>query len=360
VKPESDTWRRRLAMVIILTIAALLFAAANFASSSWIAKRKQLAQQWTNTADSRIQQSRPKEAVIAYRNALAYSDDPAVRFRMSLAMMAAGNLAESEAYLLSLLTEDPGNAEYELALAHLAEREHNAAKAAAHYRAALLGKWESNPASHRLETSFELVQLLLKNKQPTEARATLISMTAEMPKDEATQAKIAHLFFDAGDANEATAIAQQILRSNPRNAEVRAFYAGLLLHSGDFKRSRDQFELASERGPLNVGSQAQFEVAKRAVALDPYERGLRAKDEAARLQLILNRVQQRLQNCASSSPDLPQAQQWMHTVTLRVLQDSPDIADQVVRFAAAAEQHLAGCSGQRPDDQAIQLIGKNQ
>lgn len=366
MRKPGDRWRRRLALALILCVAAVLFSAANFASSAWVRKRQQLAQQWTATADALSLQSYPRDAVAAYRNALAYNDDPAVRFRMAQAMIAAGDPAEAEAYLRSLLAEEPGKAEYNLALAHLYQAQDQAQgpreskKAESYYRAALLGRWDNNPIQHRLTTNLELVRLLLEEKSYTDARATLISLTADMPKDEATQLEIAHLFSQAGDTKEAATIANQVLHFEPQDGKVHAFYAGLLLHSGDFRRAVEQFQIASESAALAPEAQSEFELAKLTAELDPYARGLRASDESARLEAVLAHVQERLLTCPSTPADRAQAQQWLQTLTPGYLHNKagPDMLDEAVRFAAVAEQHLAACPGASPTDTAIQLLGR--
>ncbi|MEO8724560.1 MAG: tetratricopeptide repeat protein [Acidobacteriaceae bacterium] len=362
MNPHAAHWRRRLAMLLILGAAVALFTATQFASTAWINKRQQLAQQWVHAGDREAAESHPQQAVISYRNALLYNDDSAVRFRMSLAMIAAGDSSEAEAYLLSLLSEEPGNADYNLALAHLSQRQKSPSddKAVSYYRAALLGHWESAPVQHRVATNLELARLLLAHRAFTDARAALLSLTAEMPKDTATQIEIAHLFLQAGDRHEAAIIAQQVLKQTPHNGDLRAFYASLLLHSGEFKRARQEFQLASEHTSLTPEMQSEYDIARSAETLDPYARGLRVMEQSVRLQSILRWLQQRLTMCAPTSPDLPQAQQWMQAASVRNLRDHPEAVDQIVKFAASVEQTVSACPLRAPEDAAIQLIGNQQ
>lgn len=330
-------------------------------SAGWSRERKQLAGDWTQTADSLSKNSRPRDAVVAYRNALTYDHDNAVvRFRMAQALLAAGETAEAATHLESLLSQEPGKAEYNLALARLSVREHKTAAAERYYRSALSGRWDDDPVGNRFKTSLELVPLLLDERSFTAARAALISLTADMPNDTTTEMVISRLFLQAEDAPDAAAIAKQAVLRNPSDWALQAFYADLLLHLGRFTESLEHFREASRRIDLNADMQSESKIALAAVELNPYARGLRAKDEAARLQSILRSVQDRLIACSPTDPALGQTRQWIQTATPKYMRDDPHAIDKIVLFANEVEKGMSACNGATPADRAIELIGKEQ
>jgi tetratricopeptide (TPR) repeat protein len=256
-----------------------------------------------------------------------------------------------------LLVQEPGNADYNLALARLEAGERKFTEAERLYDTAIHGTWQSEPELNRAKTYLELVHLFQQEGKLAKARATLQLFEAEAPRDRELRTEMVTLFRDLDDPASASAALRTLLTETPSDWHLHKLQADLLLRTGDFESALREAKIVNEH-EHDDASHFNLETAQAANDLTPYARGLHAKNEAARLQSILQRLQQRLTACAPESPELAQTQHWMATVTHEAVHDNPDILDQVAGFAGNTEQRYASCPDRNAKDLAIIWIGK--
>lgn len=303
--PWPLRWRRELTLLAALVgLSIVLFAGAWFLSRSFEAQRASLADQWFETGQQDLQDSKPQEAVAAFRSALFYRDSDAYRFRLAEALLAANHREQAKAYLLNLWEERPGSSNINLALARIAAQQNQTTEAIRYYQSAIYGVWDSDALQHRTQTRVEFIHYLLGINQPQRAYAEITSLAASIPAGDADPHMLAgQLFAQSGDIGSALTQFEASLKINPNLFPALAGAAKAAFAAGEFQVAKRYLDRALRQQPSNAELSQMLKQTNLVLSSDPFERHL---PQSARVQRAFNAFKQaglRLQQCGAMPAD---------------------------------------------------------
>ncbi len=326
VMPDGSYWcpscgklnaSPRARIVFILFVIAII---AGVGLTKWYVSylrnlESSLAQRWFTRGEEAIARNYPSVAIDDYRNALGYDGtNRQYRLKLAEALVKEGRLAEARAYLLSLWSQDPADAQVNVDLARLYAEENKPDLAVRYYRTAIDGIWGDNPLQHRTETRFELVQYLMQKGDHARATAELIAIQAESPEDPETQSKVGELLLRLGEYSRAAKSFDAVLKVNGDNVEALSGAGQAALALGDYRKAVGVFTVADNLAGAKAGSpQAeQLALAHEALEADPYLRNLTITQRANRVTAAFSLAMDRLRKCATEkniplTPESPTA-----------------------------------------------------
>ena len=324
--------------------------------------QRTLAHQWEARGQAALETGNPTAAIDAFRNALRFArEDRDLRLRLGESLAAAGRVSEARAYLLGLWQDQPGSGRVNLQLARLASREGDVSTARRYYHDAIEGAWPDDAEARRRSTRLELGEYLVSQHALDLAEVELISLAADLPPDPAARRQVATLLSKAGVHRRALTLFDQILLADPGDiaARIGAGEAAFALgnHAAAVRYLR--------RVPKTQGGEAVaelLEVSSLVIALDPYRRGLSARERAGRALRALAAADTRLRACVTQAPDLLPVQQEtaaaLKTRSRNALARDPDGLEAVASLAFRAERVSEGrCGEPAPIDRALLLLG---
>ena len=145
-------------------------------------------------------------------------DDQDARTRQVLlaqALAGAGHVGEAISYFEALWDTHPGDGFINLQLARLERRQHDETKALEYYRASVSGTWEGDGLARRREVRFEMIDLLIAQRQASEARQELSIIAANAPDDPRIDIALAQRLEAAGDSAGAAIFTQKAAHLSP-------------------------------------------------------------------------------------------------------------------------------------------------
>lgn len=321
------------------------------------------AQEWHARGELALREARYTEAVDAFRSALRFArEDRMLRLRLAEALAAAGRGGEARAYLQGLWQEQPGNGRVNLELARLAAAAGQTDDAIRYYQNAIQGAWQEGAELRRRETRLELAELLVGADLHGRAEAELIALAAELPPDAPTRHRMARLLSAAGSHRRALDILDAALETDPRDVEALrgAGYAALALgdHAAVVRYlQRVPADAADSEVTLTL------EVSRHVLALDPYRRGLSARNRAVRARQALERAGARLKGCAEGEKGtLAGVRQAvaaaLRTQSVAVMARDAERLDTAFALALATIRAAEGegCGPLTPADRALLLL----
>jgi tetratricopeptide (TPR) repeat protein len=166
-----------------------------------------------------------------------------------------------------------------------------------HYRRAILGSWTENPNENRYRARTELIRFLATAGERTQARAEVLALAADIPKDPALQIQAGALLTEHGLLHEAADLFRKLIATGPPDA---AEYDGLgeaLFLSGNYDEARSAFRKATS---INAGDSVaanRAELAERIIGLDPTALGLSSRERFRRSEEFLRRIVQQVSAC---------------------------------------------------------------
>jgi predicted Zn-dependent protease len=342
-----------------------LFALTSMVVDHHLEARERLGREWFARGESALGAGRPREALEALRTALVYArEDRRAHFRLAQALLADGRVPEARAYLLGLHEREPGGGPVNLALARLEARSGDVAAAARHYRAAVLGTWEDEPLARRVETRFELAELLVSGQALDEAQAELIALAAEAGADAASRTRVGELLLRAGAEERALLEFRAALRRDPASFPALLGAGRAAFEGRDWARAVSYLRTAARERPGDPEAASLLEVAEAVLAADPFRPRLSTAERARRAARAAEASAARVAACLPSadSPELAALAQRLGALGDRValeraLRRDPDRLEPAMDAVFAAERAVAARCGPPPGrDRALLLL----
>ncbi len=329
-------------------------------------KEAAIARQWFQMGEAALQTSQPDLAVNDFQNALAYSrNNEGYRLRLAQALIAAHRLHEAQAHLLSLAEQEPGDGFVNLELARLAAHAGLISEAQRYYHAAIYGVWPQDPVAHRTQVRFELCQFLLDNHQTARAEAQLLGLKAALPADDsAAHLRLATLLTQAGDDRTALEEFRAVLAREPRSHDALVGAGDAAFRLQEYGQAEDFFRRAVAEEPQDRHAVELLETTTLVRELDPFLRGLPAKERADRTLRDFNIAMRRTQECAllpSPPPGVIQALARGNPIQPRLrkrdMWRDPDLLDTTMSWVFQSEAAAQGaCGPLSPEDRALLLL----
>ncbi len=355
-----------------LTIASIVpaFWLTHLIVSRYRDQRQTLALEWSRRGEQDLGQ-RPADAVADFETALSYRPDRAAdRFHLATALIAADRPAEARAHLLTLWTEEPGNGQFNLALARLAAADGQLDAAVRYYHAAVDGAWDSGARSARRVARQELARLLMSNNQPMRAQAELIALIEDLPSDAEALTDVGGQLIEAGAPTRAIELFQRALVLDPANGKAARLAGQTAFRAGDYVEAHRFLAAAAAREPLDAPTRDMLDVSAGVLTLDPATAGIGAR---ARWQRALRGVAvatARLARCeaASTSPntqsqvvDLKTRLERAAKANPQAFERDPDLVDRTLAMVFEVERlPAAECGVDSADDRALAILaGQN-
>jgi tetratricopeptide (TPR) repeat protein len=212
-------------------------------------------------------------------------------------MLAEGKVTDAQAVAAARLQQEPTDAAASLLVARALVREGKPREAVSYYHRAIYGQWDQNPARNRMQSRFELVELLAKLGAQRELLAELLPLQDEASTDLATRRRIAHLFLEAGAPSRAIEIYRDLLRKEKNDAESYAGLGEAELAQGNYRDAQADFTVAARLAPADSSIAHRLVVAKQVIELDPTRRGLGADERYRRSVELLRLTLQVTDSC---------------------------------------------------------------
>jgi tetratricopeptide (TPR) repeat protein len=168
-----------------------------------------------------------------------------------------------------------------------------------YYNGAIYGAWDQDPSERRQQVRKELIDFLTNRGLKTQARGELLTLSAEMPRDPASDLWVARAFSRLGDDRSALDFYIASLRQNRRDAEALAGAAQAAFHLGRYRDALAYFNRAQAVHP-DPATAAMSALTSLILDLNPMESALSDAERRHRLVLSMDIADRRLQQCAQA------------------------------------------------------------
>jgi len=366
-----------LAAGLIVVIAAF-FSLTTVAARAYHGKQAQFGEAWYQRGGHALQQSRPSDAVEDFRNALAYSrENDLYRLRLAQALMADHRPQEARSYLLLLWEKEPGDGTINLELARLAAMWGDTRQAVRYYHAALYGVWTDEPMAHRWEIRFELSEYLLGRntiQDTKDAQAELVALAAELPpQDAAGQTRLGTLFLQTGLNARALTAFRAALTTQPNFMPALKGASEAAFRMGEYETARHYLLPIVAQDPKDQSALEMLNLCELVPKLDPFARGLTAREQARRAVHDFQLALARAQKCAAApapasqpasrttapvddlSSLLAQADSRKSKITERALAGNTDALESTMDLVSKMEK-ASSCGPASLEDKALGLL----
>jgi tetratricopeptide (TPR) repeat protein len=276
------------------------FALTAFTTRGYRAEQQRLAAESSHRGDSALRNGHPAEAIDELRTAMSLAPTRPRRLRLAQALAAAGRDAEARAHLLTLREDAPGDGVINLELARLAGRDGDVMSASHYYRNAIEGAWDTAPERNRREVRLELAELLVRHGTPTQAEAELITLAADMPRDPALHVRVGDLLMQAQQAPRAFDVYTAALQIDPASRRALQGAGESAFRMANYVTARRYFEGVASTEPGNGHVRGRLDTITAVLTMDPFRRGLPARERARRAVLAFEIASSRLQACSAS------------------------------------------------------------
>ncbi len=249
-----------------------------------------------------LEQKRTIEAIQQYRSALAISGSNDTRLALADGLVEVGRAAEATIYYREVLRTDPSSGRANLGLARVAVAMGDTDEAVLDYNRAAVGRWPDSAERHRVETRFELVDVLIKAGRITQATGQLLELEQHVAADVEAKRRIGRRFLELGAAKEAADVFSDILRTNPEDGPAFAGLGDAAFSQADYRSALRAYRQANRLDPADGRTAARLALCEQVAALDPSVRGISAAERHARSLAILGQSVARLDACVAASP----------------------------------------------------------
>ena len=283
---------------LILLAMGALFALDLFLAGLERSERRSEALYFYEEGMSLARRGRQLQALDRFQSAIAAErSNPTYQRALAAAMLGAGKVEEARRVAAERLLNAPADAAASLLVARALVREGKPREAVSYYHRAIYGDWELEQAANRMQSRFELVEVLARIGNQRELLAELLPLQDQAPTDLATQRRIAGLFLEAGAPTRAIEILRGLLRRHGRNAETYAGLGEAELARANYRSARANFAAAVELAPKDSSIARRLELAERVIALDPTQRGLGSEERYRRSVELLRLTLQAADSC---------------------------------------------------------------
>jgi tetratricopeptide (TPR) repeat protein len=211
------------------------------------------------------------EAEVAYTNALSIKGgSAAAELGLGQSLAREGKRADAEPHFRKAASLDPAYKDSLLQLASLYEEHQQPAEAIAIYR-----EFPENPGAQE-----RIGALLIQTGRAADAIPTLEAVVAKSPTS-ANRIALAQAYAQTNHLDKATPLAAQAVAAEPRDYELRLFYARLLRDQRKFSDAVPQFFAATQLQPQ--AAQPWNEMAALLVTSEQYPQAIAALDHVRAL-----------------------------------------------------------------------------
>jgi tetratricopeptide (TPR) repeat protein len=289
----------------ILALLIVIIALAGFFTFFYHSRRAGRAQEYFEEGNRLKAADRSQEAIERYRAALSISHSSRDRFALAEALLGVGRLNEASIYLRELIREDANSGPYNLGLARIAAQQGKLQESVEYYRRAIYASWPERSARNRIQARIELVDTLGRFNQNPQSQAELLSIMAEMPKDNAIRIKVGRLLLEYGLPKESSQVFQAIVKDSPRNADAYDGLGRAELARDNYQNAQNAFKSALRLNPYNSLIQEQLSLTEQILSLDPTSRGLSRKQRYEKSRKLLEVSLDALAACLDTTPSPP-------------------------------------------------------
>ena len=249
-----------------------------------------------------LAQHKTDEAVEAFRKAHALvRSDETYQLGLISALMAAGKTAEAEPLMDEVLQTSPNDGPSVLLAARLMANKGQPTAAAALYHRAIYGAWPKDARQQQIAARLELIHFYQRLGRQQDMVAELIPLEDEAGDNQKLRMEIANLFLAANAPGHAEASYRALIQQDPKNGFAYEGLGKVELETGDYRRARSAFVMASVRSGNLPDLTKQLSLAKSLTELDPTSRHLSSIDKYLRSLKILQMVRDDFKACVASS-----------------------------------------------------------
>jgi len=361
--------RRTLAMLLLLIAPG--FAVTATVTRLFHERERAAAAERFARGNAALARGDAAGAVDELRTALSlYHVSPPTRLRLAQALTAAGRPAEARSHLLTLREQQPGNGVINLELARLAAADGDVPAATRYFRDAVEGAWDADTERRRRETRLELAEMLVHVHDLPRAQAELTLATTDLPDDAAFHVRVARLLSAAGAHERAFEVYRSALALAPKDAAALAGAGAEAVATGRYATARGYLAKALARDPSNAHVRGQLATLSSVAALDPFARGVAARERARRALDAFAYAGARLAACRAES-GAPQGDalgalldEWHgleKSVVPKALARDPDLLDRTMDLVFNVEERTrTACGEPQGVDFALLLIGRDR
>lgn len=281
-------------MAVVLLVSGLVY---------WQRSARNRAGEESFQAGERLlAQGRVDEAVLKFRNALAYNPlDTKRRAALGLALADSGHTEEAASYLREAAHADPSNSRTWLGLARIAQLDGHRDEALQLYRTALSKTWSADDETVRRQGQFDYAALLAQTGRNREAVAMLISLAGQHGTEPELGRRAAEAIQKYGTADQAEEAYAALAERFPADDAAWMALADIRFAQGKDALAVDAYMRAASANPQNATAKRHLAIAEESLRLDPARRGLSARERSARWDEILARVVKSVAPCESNS-----------------------------------------------------------
>jgi tetratricopeptide (TPR) repeat protein len=306
VHTRVPTWFRQLGdarhLVLWLALAVVpAFSLTALVTEAHRAEYRAHAQEWQARGETALAAEDFDEAAEAFRSALRFArEDRTLRLRLAEALAGAGRRTEARAYLLGVWQEQPGNARVNLELARLAAAGGSTEEASRYYHNAIQGAWDDGAEQRRRDTRIELAAYLTAQGEPRRAEAELMTLAANLPAGGPLWRQVGGMFRDVASYRRALDMYDTALKHDPMDVEALRGAGQASRALGDHAAVVRYLQRVPEDA-VDPDLALALATSRQYLAIDPYRRGLSARERATRGRRTLERAATR----ATACPDRP-------------------------------------------------------
>jgi tetratricopeptide (TPR) repeat protein len=227
IQSSPSIVRRRLLLrdgitvLILCSVAGVLFGVTSFLFRSFENHRGDLAKRWSNRGQIDLKEGKPEAAISALRAALSYApDDDSYQLLLASALADAGRTDEATNYFLNIWATRPGDGFVNLQLARLMKRKGDTQDAIEYYRASIFGNWQGDGTLRRRDVRLELASYLTEQHDLPAARAELSIVAGNAPDDPNLDSTLGDKYQSAGDLPDALIYYRKAIADDPQNTAV--------------------------------------------------------------------------------------------------------------------------------------------
>jgi tetratricopeptide (TPR) repeat protein len=367
-------YSREVVLLACMLLLVLLLGATAFVNRMYRKKVHTLADDWFAQGEASYLAGNVPAALNDYRNALVYSpSNSKFQFHLAQALADAGHGDEARSYLLSLLSESPGNGEINLALARISARQGAVAEALRYYHSAIYGGWENNPLEARWQARRELSEYLLDHGMMSQAEEEVIGLANNTPPGEIDHLKVAGDFLLRAQLwSRALDVYHVVLQADPQDADALAGAGRAAFELSEYPQALEYLDRLPPDKRTDPKIAGTIETSQQILGIDPFVSNLSPEEKAGRTAKALVQVESRLQECASQQgesltqnhpgTDLQNlyttGQEKLKDWSERMLRLHPDRVSQAMSFVFQVENLTAQrCGEPQGDDRALWLLG---
>lgn len=276
----------------------LLFVVTGFLTREFRQERRARGEAHYLLGESLAAQEDFEHAIGAYIDArLESPENAAYRLGLAMALYKSERHAEAEKYLLELKASDPTHSIVNQTLARIAERDGRWEEAASYLRTAIYGRWPDNPAQYRLQTRFELVELLDHRGEREQVVGELLELSEEAPDDPSVKRRLASMFLQARAPARARALFDELLQADAEDSASLRGRGEAEFALGNYVQARGTFRQAERLLPDDEEVRERRTLTEAIVALDPTVRGLSNRARYIRARNLAEDVRGHVETC---------------------------------------------------------------